>query len=62
MSLAKTGRSEERKDMKAQIVIINKKTGEIEDRMDEYYDNAESVAKKAIAGKKELKYRIYKVN
>jgi hypothetical protein len=61
MSLSKTERSEERRDIKAQIVIMKKDTEEVVERMDEYWDNAERVAKAAISGKKELKYKIYKV-
>jgi hypothetical protein len=53
--------NEERRDMKAEVVILKKDTEEIVDRWQEYWDNAERTAKRAIQGKKELKYRIYKV-
>ena len=61
MTLTATERSEERRDIKAQVVIEKKDTGEIVDRRECYWDEAEKVARAMILGKKELKYRIYKV-
>lgn len=50
---------EERRENKCQVTIIHKATGQVVERADKYYDEAESWARGRISSKPELKYKIY---
>jgi len=50
--------SQERRDMKAQVAILRRETGELVDHFQCSYDEAERKARNAISGKPELKYKI----
>lgn len=55
--------TEERREFKAQVTIIHKLTGQVVERYEKFYDEAEDFAKGIIQGKEsELRYRIYKMN
>lgn len=54
-------RKQERQDNKAEVVIENKNTGEVEHRARKYWDEAERYAKNYIWNRPYLKYKIYHV-
>lgn len=54
-------RKEENNDIKMEVEIINKETGKIVDRKNDYEDVALRWAKDQIWGKPYLKYKTYKM-
>lgn len=61
MEITEFNRSEETRDKKVQIEIINKETNEVVERYEKYYDEAERFAKHKIWGRKYFKYKIFEV-
>ncbi len=54
-------RTEETKDKKVNVEIINKETGKTDEVFQCYFDEAERKAKAKIWGKKYFKYRIFEI-
>lgn len=54
-------KAEERRDIKAEVTIVRKATGEVVERAVKYWDEAEDWARRYISTRPELKYRIYKI-